>query len=163
MAENCCDSPYHHHTTCFGVNIYSGRSWKFFGDFMFSLTFSVFFGFLVRVRFNGDVFFVASDAFHVISIKKKRSYGLVESEYPNRHFQGKFKNTKFNMFFWSLSISFFNLGSLSNSTWHVPWNRSKPSKLVPCRRLLQRRDPSISRGRATGAAAARGPMAPSTE
>ena len=34
---------------------------------------------------------------------------------------------------------------------------------MPCRRLLQRRDPSISRGRATGAAAARGPTAPSTE
>ena len=35
-------------------------------------------------------------------------------------------------------------------------------KHMPCRRLLQRRDSSISRGRATGAAAARGPTAPST-
>ena len=57
----------------------------------------------------------------------------------------------------------FNLMSSSNSTWRVPWNRSKPRRHMPCRRLLQRRDPAISRGRATAVAAPRGPTASSTE
>ena len=80
-------------------------------------------------------------------------------------FKGNLKtpNSARSIFGVICSTSLFNLESLCNSTWHVPWNPSKPRKLVPCRRLLQRRDPSTSRGRATGAAAARGPMAPSTE
>ena len=60
-------------------------------------------------------------------------------------------------------ISSFNMGRLSNSMWHILRKRSKPRKLARCRWLLQRWDPSISRGRATGLAAARRPTASSTE
>ena len=42
---------------------------------------------------------------------------------------------------WFCSI----LGSLSYSTWHAPRNRSKPRKLEPRRRLLQRCDPPFPR------------------
>ena len=41
-------------------------------------------------------------------------------------------------------------------------NRSRPRELVPCRRLIERREATIARGRTTGAAAARPPEVLST-
>ena len=74
------------------------------------------------------------------------------------HFQGKFKNTKFKKkAFWN--FKFF-----------VPFLQCRElvqldvaCSMEPCRRLLPRRDRSISKSRATEAAAARDPTAPNTE
>lgn len=56
----------------------------------------------------------------------------------------------------------FDFGSWTNSAWHSQPNRRHPRKRLSCLRLLLRRDPSFPRGSPPGAAAARGPKAPST-
>ena len=62
---------------------------------------------------------------------------------------------------WTSSFDLFvQFGEFVQLDVACPRNASKPRKLLPSRRLLQGRDSSISRGRATGAAAARGPTAP---
>ena len=115
----------------------------------------------VRAGLNVDdyLFSIRLYLFRSISF----TFDWSKSESSSSHIANASNLTRslFGLFF--RSISSFNLGSLSNSTWRVPWNRSKPCKHMPCRRLLQRRDPSISKSRTTGAAAARRPTAPSTE
>ena len=57
---------------------------------------------------------------------------------------------------------FLQLGELVHLDVACSMKPKKTLRLVPCRRLPQRRDLSVSSCRATGAAAARNPMAPTT-
>ena len=81
---------------------------------------------------------------------------------PSRHFHNLDKKSNIKMAYFCCLISSkigFNLRSLNTSTGHVLCNRSRPNESVPCRRLIQRREATIARGRTTGAAAARLPKA----
>ena len=62
---------------------------------------------------------------------------LIEKWIFKQAFSNASNSTKGSVFGLFCSISSFDLGSLSNSTWRVPWNRSKPRKLMLCLRLLQ--------------------------
>ena len=89
-------------------------------------------------------------------------YGWSKSESSSRNFRGRFEDTTFSKYFGTsfASISIFNFGSLPNRARHAPRNRSgSRKKIVSCRRLLQRREAAIVRGRTTGAVATRPPKA----
>ena len=74
-----------------------------------------------------------------------------------------FKRVKFDKSFWTFSFDLFvQFEEFVQLDVACPMKPKQTRKHMPCRRLLQRRDPLISRGRATGAAATRGPTASST-
>ena len=63
----------------------------------------------------------------------------------------------------SFALRVIQIGEFIQLDVACSWNRRKPRKLEPCRRLLRGWDPPFPRDRATGAAAARGSTVSSTE
>ena len=76
-----------------------------------------------------------------------------------------FKRVKFDKkSFWTFSFDFFvQFGEFVQPDVACPMKPKQTTQTYALSSTLQRRDPSISRGKATGAAAARAPTAPSTE
>ena len=108
--------------------------------------------------YSANTFFVWFDL-HLIGRKVNHQSGILTFD-SNKTNENEFDKKSCGNYFALCVIGFGELVQLDMA---CSWNRSQPRTLEPCCRLLHRWDSPFSRGRATGADAARGPTAPSTE